>query len=390
MSSPPDIVVTRDGLAALAERAGRARRVALDLEANGRFAYRARVSTLQLAWDGGVAVVDPLAPGLAGDLAPLAQLLSSGGPVKVVHDVGYDARLLTEAGISLGNVHDTALLAAWLGRPATGLASVAESELGVTLDKSLQAQDWGARPLTERSLAYLAADVVHLLAIDDRLWTEAEAAGIHEEVSLETDHRLRTAARSVREPDPRPAFTRVKGADALAPVERAILRRLMMAREAAAERLDTPAGELVPSGVLLAVARARPASMRDLAKIRAQVARLDSPRVAEALLEAVVLGLSDGELSAEDRAWLEPRRLPPAVLKARRDREGRLSAWRKSEAKARGVNPQVVVPGHCAADILGKEPVDVGALREIEGFGEGRVARYGSAILAALREPTPP
>jgi len=187
----PTLVTTRDALSSLALAARAARRVALDLEANGRFAYRACVSTIQIGFDGTVAVVDPLAPELEGHLEPLRLLFSASGPVKVIHDVGFDARLLADAGLSLGNVHDTALLAQWLGRASTGLAGLAMSELGVTLDKSLQAQNWSARPLTERSLRYLAADVAHLFALDDRLWREAEAA----EIVPRCSQRLRTGSR---------------------------------------------------------------------------------------------------------------------------------------------------------------------------------------------------
>jgi ribonuclease D len=386
----PDIVATRDQLASLALRAARAERIAVDLEANGRFAYRARVSTLQVACDGVVAIIDPLTPEIAGDLSPLAKLLSSDGPVKVIHDVGFDARLLAEAGLSMGNVHDTALLAQWLGRPATGLASLALSELQVTLDKSLQAQDWSERPLTPRSLQYLANDVGHLFALDDRLWNEATAAGITHEVLEETAYRLASAERAVREPDPRPAFSRVKGADRLTRSELSVLRRLVLARDKEAARLDTPAAELVVSGVLVAIAHARPASRRDLDRIRKPIARKDADRVAESLVAAVAHGVADGDVSDDDWAWLHPTKLPAETLKARREREARLSQWRRAEAKSRGVSEQVVVPGHCASDIIASEACDLDGLARVAGFGEARVARYGEAILLALRGPAAP
>jgi ribonuclease D len=390
VNPPPPIAVTRDDLAALVARAARSVRVALDLEANGRFAYRPRLSTLQFAFDGEVALVDPLSPELDGHLQALQPLLSSAGPVKVIHDVGFDARLLAEEGLTLGNVHDTALMAQWLARPATGLASLALAELGVTLDKSLQAQDWGARPLTERSLVYLADDVTHLLALDDRLWAEVVQADIVAEVLEETAYRLTTAERAIREPDPRPPFARVKGAEVLTREELVVLRRVAAARESEAMRLDTPAGELVPTAVLIAIARARPRSMPELARIRRPVARIDPERVGQALLESVRVASEDGALSPEDAAWFEHPKMPPAIVKARRDRESRLSAWRKAEAIARKVHEQVVLPGHCATEITAKDPKDLTALAEVGGIGAFRVTRYGEAILKALEEKAPP
>ena len=258
------------------------------------------------------------------------------------------------------------------------------------LDKSLQAQDWGARPLTERSVRYLADDVAHLLALDDRLWAEATATDIVPEVIEETAYRLAAAERAIREPDPRPAFARVKGAEALTRSELTVLRRVAMAREAEALRLDTPSGELVPSAVLVAIARARPTTLRDLACIRTPVARLDAARVASRPRAGGARWHPGRRPFPEDAAWLEPRRLPPAAVKARRERESRLSAWRKVEAKARGVNEQVVLPGHCAAEIATSDPGDLDALANVAGFGAFRVARYGLAVLGAVREPAGP
>src|SRR5690349_14549323 len=121
MTAPPPLVV-RDpaALAALAARAARAPRIAIDVEANGLFAYRAALCTVQLAFpegdDRAIAVIDTLAV----DPAPLAAVLGPEGPVKVLHDLTFDARLLAEAGAPLGRVRDTSVTARLLGIAATG------------------------------------------------------------------------------------------------------------------------------------------------------------------------------------------------------------------------------------------------------------------------------
>jgi ribonuclease D len=159
---PPDsgplVVADERALSQVIESAAAASRLAVDIEASGMFAYHARPCTVQLAWGepAQVAVVDTLAT----PIAPLGALLGPRGPVKIVHDVGFDARLLGEAGIELGNVHDTALAARMLGRMATGLASLLDAELGIHVSKTLQHHDWRIRPFDERLLAYLATDVL--------------------------------------------------------------------------------------------------------------------------------------------------------------------------------------------------------------------------------------
>jgi len=342
---------------------------------------------MQLAWGDEVVLIDPLAPAMAEALTLLGPLLGGGGPVKVIHDVGFDARLLAEVGLTLGNVHDTALMAQWLERTATGLASLAKAELGVTLDKSLQAADWAARPLTESALHYLANDVVHLFALDDKLFTEAQQKEIVLELDEEIAYRLGSSERAAREPDPRPAYVRMKGLDTVAPGDLKILRRLAEARSQEAERLDAPEGELVATAVLLAIARARPTTLGALGRIRSPIARKDSEGVGRALLEAVRLGVQDVDIPDDDRKWFNRPRIPPADIKARRDREARMSSWRKAEARARGVSEQVVLPGHCVTELVAIAPTTAADLSTTAGLGAFRVARYGEAILSAIHGP---
>src|SRR5580698_8867778 len=92
------VVGREDQLEASTRRALRADRLALDLEASGMFAYRARICVAQLAWEDEVVLIDTLAV----PVPALRQLLGPEGPVKIVHDVGFDARLLAEEGVDLG------------------------------------------------------------------------------------------------------------------------------------------------------------------------------------------------------------------------------------------------------------------------------------------------
>src|SRR5215204_4853855 len=96
-------------LKAIVARMRTATAIALDVEADGLFAYRPQLCTMQLAWQEAdrvqVAVVDTLA--VPADM--LAPLLGACGPIKVLHDLTFDARLLAEAGAPLGNVRDTSV-----------------------------------------------------------------------------------------------------------------------------------------------------------------------------------------------------------------------------------------------------------------------------------------
>ncbi|CAN5876532.1 hypothetical protein BH11MYX4_BH11MYX4_70010 [soil metagenome] len=176
--SKPLLITREDELAEVAHRLARSPRVAFDLESNGMHAYRATACIIQLACEGEVIVVDSLAT----SLAPLGELLSSPHTEKIVHDVAFDARILAEAGVRLANARDTSIAARMLTRPATGLAALLESELGVHIDKKMQQHDWAERPLTAAMVTYLAGDVIHLSALADRLFGEVVERGIADEV----------------------------------------------------------------------------------------------------------------------------------------------------------------------------------------------------------------
>ncbi|MBX3198218.1 MAG: HRDC domain-containing protein [Labilithrix sp.] len=387
--TPPVVLVTREAeLRAAVARLLRAPRVALDIESNGLFRYRASLCTMQLATSDEVVIVDTV----AAPLGPLAELLGPGGPRKIVHDVAFDARILAEAGLVLGNVLDTSLAARMLGRTATGLASLLASELGITMDKKLQHHDWTERPLRSHHLRYLADDVVHLAALADRLSAEVDAPsphgdrGIADAVEEETRYRVAQAIAAAGSVDPRPPWVRLKGVDRAPREELPILRRLAELREDKARSLDVPPYKVIGPDVLFAIARAKPKTMADLERIKGATGGHRARSLAPAMLAAVAAGLADdGAVPADERAMLERPRLPPAVVKARRGREGRLTSWRKAEAKRRGIDEQVVLPGHCLQD-LADLPDDsaLDAVATVPGIGAFRVARDGAALVAAL------
>ncbi len=386
LSAPatPELLARQDELLALMRDAGGARRLAVDVEASGMHAYRARACTVQLSWNDGrrVVVVDALAT----SIAPLDALLGANGPCKIVHDVAFDARLLAESGIALGGVHDTAIAARMLGRPATGLASLLESELGISISKTMQHHDWRVRPLDDVMLNYLALDVSHLESLEQKLWDEVVEKEIEEAVSEETRYRIDCAIASAAAPwpNPRAAYLRVRGAERLSERELSALRAVAEVREREAETRDVPPHRVASGEALVALARSRPTTVAEIGRVRGVA--MSAPfaaRFAESVARA--LASAGDSLPEDERAHFHRSPLPGAEIKARREREGRLLKWRRKEAKLRDVDEQVVLPGHClkyAATANIETPEQLGA---VPGIGAFRVQREGQAILSALR-----
>jgi ribonuclease D len=370
-------------------------RLSVDLESNGLFKYKATLCTLQIANVHEVVVVDTI----AAPLGPLVDLLGPRGPRKIVHDVSFDARILAEGGVVLGNVLDTSIAARMLGRTATGLASLLESELGIKVDKRLQHHDWTERPIRDGQLHYLVEDVAHLEALADKLWAEVEdparaAHGVGDAIEEETRYRIAQAGAAIETVDPRPPYLRLKGIERVPPEDLPILRRLADLREAKAKSLDVPPYKVIGPDVLLTIARARPRTLDALLNVKG-VSGGRARSLAASFVEAVTQGVDEGEIPEAERAMLARPRIPPAVVKARRTRENLLTSWRKKTAKERGVDEQVILPGHCLQDLadLAEETISLETIATIPGIGVFRVERDGGAIALVLsargREPRP-
>jgi ribonuclease D len=382
MPAEPLLVTESAEVAALVGTIGGARRVALDAEGNGLFAYRSRLCTLQIGWESEDGVRVAIVDTLRIDPSLLAGLLGSSGPIKLLHDCTFDVKLLSESNVTLAGVRDTSVTARMLGRKATGLASLLAAELGITLQKELQQHDWSRRPFEPREIEYLADDVRYLMALDDKLAVEARALDIEEEVEVECLFKVEGALAPPRER--RPAYLRIRGAEKLDRPGLSVLRRLVEVREGVAAEWDQPPFKVASNDWLLSIAATKPPSVRELRRLRGSF----SPRFlahAEALVDAVRMGLADEETPIVTGEV----RLDKAVLAARRSREKRLTAWRRKEAAARGVDEQVVLPGHCLQEIAALDGGEVDAIAQVAGLGGKRLSRYGAALATLVMDPVP-
>jgi ATP-dependent DNA helicase RecQ len=115
-----------------------------------------------------------------------------------------------------------------------------------------------------------------------------------------------------------------------------------------------------------------------------------------------LVGVGDAEavravFRGERRVMMQARAEAPA--KARRPRKGRealtlaphdqplfeaLRAWRSREAKSQHVPPYVIFHDATLAEIAAARPGSRAALVRLNGVGEGKLARYGEAVLGVV------
>ena len=146
---------------------------AIDTEFHRERTYFAQLALVQLAWDGGIAVIDPLSV----DLVPLAKLFRKDA-IAVIHAADQDLEVLERAtGAVPTRMFDTQLAARFLGMSSPSLVSLAEKMLGLRLEKGDQLADWTRRPLRSEQLQYAAHDVAHLIELKSEIAAELGRRG---------------------------------------------------------------------------------------------------------------------------------------------------------------------------------------------------------------------
>jgi ribonuclease D len=366
---------TPEALEELARSFAGCRALALDTESDSLYHHFEKVCLVQVATDrGDAALVDSLA---VRDLSPLGPVLADPAVEKILHGADYDVTTLKrDFDFRFANLFDTMIAAKFLGLPGIGLAAVAETELGVTLSKANQKDDWSRRPLTPKQERYALADVEHLVALRGRLTAKLEALGrlgwVREE--CEAVAALQAAVRG-RGPD---AYMGIKGARRLKPRQLAALRELYAWREARAEETDRPAFKILGNESLRRLAERRPRTPPELRHVPGVLPRLRGQ--AEELLAAV----RRAEKLPENELPVIPRSRRPLVLPEVAARVSRLKDWRRETAAELKLEVSVVLPQRLIDRLAERVPRTRAELGEIEGLRRWRVEAFGAEMLAAL------
>jgi ribonuclease D len=369
MTAP--IVVNDSGsLEELCTRVRAAGRVALDTEFHAERTYAPRLMVVQIAFDDGAAIVDPLA---LPDLRALADAL--GEPIVVGHALSSDLKIFADRfGTVPARVFDTQVAAAFLGYGMqVSLADLVRDLRRVRLAKSQTVSDWSSRPFSDRQLEYLVDDVAHLLPMHDVLRERLEVKGrygwaVEECAELGEIARYRL--------DERRAYLRIPGAMRMSRRELGILNELVKLRDRIARERDLPLKYVMPDDVVAGLATLKPKQLDELLQLR----RLDAGarrQLGDAILQAV----ARGEALPEDGLPERPQRpLGPA-----RDTLAALLAVVAGEiARDAGLPTNLLVPRAALERVAREVPRDRESFEVALALQPWRLALVGDALWQLL------
>jgi ribonuclease D len=259
------VIQTQSELQTFLDKISSASVLFVDTEFVGEGRYYPAVGAIQIAGDGELALIDPLA---IEDLAPLKNILLDPGIEKVFHAARQDLAIFyCLFGEPVTPVFDTQIAAALLGNEEQiSFARLVERVTGTLLRKSHSFTDWLRRPLSPKQVEYALEDVRYLAPVYECLQAELQTRG-RRDWAREEFHQLEECAR-LNAVEPRELFRQLRGADRLKGEELARLQNLAAWREETAQAQNLPVGRICLDGVLMELARHPRADLGELREVR--------------------------------------------------------------------------------------------------------------------------
>jgi ribonuclease D len=358
-----------DDLADLVARLRGEAEYALDTEFHRERTYYPKLALVQIAWRGGIAVVDPL----RCDIRLLNEILDGPG-LAVLHAAQQDLDVLTHAcGTVPARLFDTQLAAGFVGYSTPALTGLVSSELKVHLPKGDRLTDWLRRPLTEDQRSYAASDVEHLLALADLLRAQLGELG-RLDWALAACEELRVRPQGPA--DPSSAWLRLKDSRTLKSKSRGVAKSVAAWRERRAMASDIPPRQVLPDLALLGIAQKAPRTGAELQACRGVDDRHTRGALSREILDAVASGLNEQvEMPTHEGDDLD-RRLRPAVTL--------VSAWVSEVARAEKIDTSLVATRADVVEFLRNDPearLASGWRHDLLGADLGRIVQ-GAAALA--------
>ena len=238
--------------------------LALDTEFLREKTYYAQLCLIQIACNGQLACVDPLA---LEDIQPLLDIIYDPGRVKIMHSARQDLELFFDiTGHLPDNIFDTQIAATLLGYgDQIGYAKLVKQMLGVTLDKTQTRTDWSRRPLTHEQIEYALDDVRYLHEIFTRQRAALAEMGRADWLTL--DFATLSAVETYATPELQ-LWQRVRGSNTLHGVQLAVLQQLALWREHTARHKNRPRRWVLRDDLMIDLAKRMPTTPKQFEAVR--------------------------------------------------------------------------------------------------------------------------
>jgi ribonuclease D len=266
--------------------------VAFDTEFVSEHTFRPVLCLIQVAAEGELAVIDPLA---IEDLTPFWKTLAEEGRTTIVHSGRSEVEFsMHSIGRPPAGLFDVQIAAGLVGLEyPMGYGNLLAKALDLKVKKHETRTDWRKRPLSKKQIEYALLDALHLEPLHEKLKTLLDELGrtawMEEEMStwLSELHKALSHER----------WRRVSGNSGLSARALAILREVYEWREHEANRRNQPARRVLRDDLLIELAKRGTDDPKQILAVRG-MERGDLTRRVDSLSTCIkkALDLPDEEL----------------------------------------------------------------------------------------------
>ena len=256
--------------------------ITVDSEFLREKSYYPYLCLLQIGYDGGSAIVDPIAK---VDLSPFFDILQDEKIVKVFHAGRQDVEIFYNlTGKLPQNIFDTQIAAMVCGfGENVSYGNLVKEICGVELDKSCRLTDWSLRPLDEEQLEYALHDVTYLVDCYKFLLKNMQQNNRLDWIKEETSEIYDLRHYQI---NPEEMWHKIKH-NIHSSQFLSALKYLCMWREKRAQKFNTPRQSIIKDEVLINLASSRPCDQKELKTVRNIKSDVVNGRLGAEILEAL-------------------------------------------------------------------------------------------------------
>jgi ribonuclease D len=293
ISNPKDIE-------AIGQKLMKAEFIAFDTEFIRESTFYPNLEILQIATLDDAWLIDARAVSTK-DFKPILDAFTNPNILKIVHAAHGDQECLLSAfNILAAPLFDTAVGASLCGLGDNiGLGNLIKSVLGIELPKGYARTNWSKRPLPTPVLEYALLDVKYLIQASQELFAKLDQLD-RRSWALELSSKF--SDRKLYETPPEDIAKRLAQSGKFNIRDYAVLLELVRWRETRVRELNVPRRWLAEDGVLIDLAKIKPATSEQLQGFRGLSKGEAKPPHSERVLQAVERGMkSEAEVPAEVR-----------------------------------------------------------------------------------------
>ncbi len=256
-------ITTDEQLREYCRELSQAKSIAFDTEFVSEHTYRPVLCLIQVAADGRLAVIDPIA---IGDVASFWEAVAAPGHETIVHAGRGELEFCLQAVDRWPErLFDVQIAAALAGAeyPA-GLGSLISRFFGQPPPKHETRTDWRRRPLSKRQVEYAVNDVRFLQPLRDTIHARLDEMGRLGWLADEMESWRKEVLHSLSQE----RWRRVSGNSGLDARTLAVVRELFHWRDAEARRRNQPARRVLRDDLIVEIARRGSADVKHIQAVR--------------------------------------------------------------------------------------------------------------------------